>query len=179
MSRLVRFRLPRALRVAVLGGVLFGAALAVAARAAEAQIVTTGSGTATMTVIAPVAVVVTRGLDFGHSPASANGTYTQATSSYAGTFNITGEPNSTVNLSFTLPGSLTGPGTAIPLYGWELAFGPTTAFGTTSTPTGTPTPFTLSGAGGLYFGVGAKTNTLSGQALGHYSGTVSITVAYP
>jgi hypothetical protein len=141
----------------------------------------TGTGTASATVIQPIAISQTTGLDFGKF--SATGTVGTVVMSTAGArsatggvslssmaagaaaaFVVTGEPNATYTITLpATPATLTSGANTM------------TADTFTSNPVGTGT---LTGAGTQTINVGATLNVGATQAPGTYTGTYSVTVDY-
>ena len=114
--------------------------------------VTNGGGTVT---IAPGGTV------------SAPGGFTVSGVTSAGKFHVTGKQNCAVSISF-LAGSLTGPGTAMPI-------------GNFTNNAGASPSLNIIGAGSLGsldFSVGADLTVNSNQTGGSYSGTYTVTVIY-
>jgi hypothetical protein len=94
---------------------------------------------------------------------SAPGGFVLSGAPTAGLFHVTGSNNCAVVISFTA-GSLTGPGTAMPLGNFTTNAG--------ANPTLQPP------AGQLDFNVGADLSVNAGQLGGNYSGTYTVTVIY-
>jgi hypothetical protein len=99
-----------------------------------------------------------------------------------GRFEITGEPTQSINVTFTLPTTLLGPGGDL----LDVAFGATDgkvlATGTTTVnstfdPT-VPQAIAIDGGGDLWIGIGGSATTRPDQADGFYTGTITLTVAY-
>jgi hypothetical protein len=99
-----------------------------------------------------------------------------------GRFEVTGEPTQSVNVTFTLPTTLLGPGGDL----LDVAFGATDgkvlATGTTTVnSTFDPTVTQLipiDGGGDLWIGIGGSATTRPDQTDGFYTGTVTLTVSY-
>ena len=94
---------------------------------------------------------------------SAPGGFVLSGAPTAGVFHVTGSNNCAVVISFTA-GSLTGPGTAMPLGNFTTNAG--------ANPTLQPP------GGQLDFNVGADLSVNAGQLGGNYSGTYTVTVIY-
>jgi len=165
--------MPKYLTLALASG------LAVAATAAQAQ-VNSASITATATVQAPINVSAVANLDFqnvfpGVSKAVAVGDPT------AGRWSVTGQTSTPVTLTFTLPTNLVSAGNQLPIGTWtgnhNTAATPT---GTSFTPSGTPTPATLSAGavGELFVFIGATVTPAANQPGGVYQAGVTLTVVY-
>ncbi len=142
-----------------------------------------GTGTATATVIAPIAISdSTADLAFGKFAASTGGTVVMApagtrtatgavvlstvTPGNAASFNVTGDNNATY--AITLPGTATITHT-------DTINNMSVGTFTSSLPLGVGT---LSGAGAETVTVGGTLTVASGQAAGAYTGTFSVTVEY-
>jgi Mat/Ecp fimbriae major subunit len=110
--------------------------------------VTNGGGTVTMAANGTV---------------TAPGGFTVTGITAPGTFLVTGTNNCVVTISF-VAGSLTGPGTAMPIQNFTTDAG--------ASPTLAPP------GGALTFNVGADLVVNSGQLGGSYSGTYTVTVIY-
>lgn len=110
--------------------------------------VTSGGGTVTMATTGIV---------------SPPGGFTVSGITNAGSFHVTGTNNCTVSISF-IAGSLTGPGTAMPIQNFTTNAGPT--------PTLAPS------GGALDFNVGADLVVNPNQVGGTYNGTYTVTVIY-
>lgn len=174
MSRVHRFTAASA-ALALLG-------LSGLTRSAAAQITATTSVNATAFVqgLAPLTAAGVQTLDFGTVNAGTSGSIT-APSTNAGRFNIAGEFNRAVFVTFTTPTVLTSAAAAtIPIsFGgsdgllWNAAY---TTF-TTFNPNGTFAT-SLDGAGNLIIGIRGTVNPPLGTATGNYTGTVTLTVDY-
>ncbi len=153
------------------------AILSLGAVTAQAQ-VNNASVNATANVLQPINVTGAKDLDFGSVLPGL--TYTVATNDGgAGQFDIAGEPSKNVNLTFTLPGSLSGPGANIPLSNWvaEDVSGPAT--GASYTPVdGVPHASALDAGGVLNVYVGAQITPAANQGAGAYSAGITLTVDY-
>ena len=138
------------------------------------------NATAFVSGVAPLTAAGVHDLDFGNVNA---GQVKQPTSlsADAGRFNISGQPNTPVTVSFVLPAVLTGAGSStIP-----ITFGGTDGLNWTSYPTTFVTfnpnaPFLVntSGAGNLTIGISGTVSPPTGTTTGNYTGVVPLTVAY-
>jgi len=149
--------------------------------AAFAQVGSSATATASAfaKVITPITITKTADLNFGTIISGPAGTVTVTPAGVetaagasivspnpnvsAAQFNVTGEPSTAYSIS--LPSSIT------------ISNGAQTMtvdnFSSTPTPNGL-----LSGLGAQSLQVGARLNVLANQAVGSYSGTFSVTVAY-
>jgi hypothetical protein len=153
----------------------------VAAGAAQAQ---TANIQATATVATPLTLTAGTALDFGAVFPGFTRTINPLTSTSAGTFHLVGEAGAQVSLTFTLPATLTGPGSPL-----TMTYGATAAtYGTTATQ-GSSTPFNPATAGYLvnlaaggsgtgYVWVGGSVTPPAGQTAGAYAGTITLGAAY-
>jgi hypothetical protein len=95
-------------------------------------------------------------------------------------FSVSGEASTAVTYSFALPTNLTNAGNNLPIGTWtghrNTIASP--AGGTNFTPSASSTGATLSGAGALFFYVGATVTPPSNLPAGTYTGTVTLTVSY-
>lgn len=161
---------------------LTGIAIAGLASSAEAQNTAVASINATANVsgVAPLTAAGVNDLNFGNVTA---GTPKSPTSPSAdgGRFNISGQPNNPVSVTFTLPTVLTGGGgSTIP-----ITFNNTdglnwTNFPIASSPFNPNVPFftTLSPTGTLVIGILGTVSPPLATTTGTYTGTVTLTVAY-
>ena len=151
------------------------------AKPVEAQSSATASISAIASVlgVAPLTATGVNDLDFGTVPAGTPST-PASLAAQAGRFDITGEPTSTVFVTFTLPTDLTGAGGTIP-----IAFGATdglewapfpTAF-TNFDPT-VPYVTAIDGTGNLTIGISGTVSPPAGTTTGDYTGTIVLNVAY-
>jgi hypothetical protein len=130
--------------------------------------------------IAPLTAAGVNDLNFGVALAGTPKT-PASLSADAGRFNISGEPNTPVTVSFTLPTVLTGAGSAtIPITfatvdGLEWAGFPGTH--TTFNPNA-PHLTSTDVAGSLIIGISGTVSPPVGSTTGNYSGTIVLTVAY-
>ncbi len=155
------------------------ALIALAATSAQSQ-TNNASIQATASVQTPINVVGDANLVFGNVFPGLAKTIA-VTDAGAGHFSATGQATANVDLTFSLPGTLSdGSGNTMPIGTWtghhnnaNLATG-----GTDFTPSGTPTSTQLSGSGQKYVFIGATVSPATNQAAGSYSGQVSMTVVY-
>jgi spore coat protein U-like protein len=99
----------------------------------------------------------------------------------AGRFDATGQASANVNMTFTLPASLAGPGgNTLTIGSWAGCTNPTnttvscTAFVPAATAVGTQ----FGNPGNLFIWIGATVSPTPTQAAGSYTGTVQLTLAY-
>ena len=160
------------LTLAALGLVVAGAATA------QAQGVN-GSLTATANVQSPITVAGSQNLLFGNVFPGINKTIL-ATDPTAGLFSVTGQASTAVTYSFALPTNLTNGGNNLPINTWTGVHNTTASQvgGTAFTPSGVAAGGSLSGAGALYFYIGATVVPPSNLPAGTYTNTVTLTVSY-
>jgi hypothetical protein len=137
------------------------------------------SATVTATVQQPITVTKNNDLSFGtvfpgvdkSIPVTAGG---------AAKFTVAGQASTPVNLTFTIPATITSGGNNLALASWSGHHATTdvTSGGTTFTPSASATTATLSGSGALYLYVGATAQPTASQAAGSYSGNMTMTVVY-
>ncbi|HYT04712.1 MAG TPA: DUF4402 domain-containing protein [Gemmatimonadales bacterium] len=155
-------------------------ALTVLATVAQAQ-TNNASIQATATVQQPINVTGDAALAFGNVFPGVAKTVAP-TDAAAGHFTVTGQASANVNLTFTLPGSLSdGSGNTLPIATWQAIHNNTnvTAGDTSFTPSAGLTSTTLDATTGKrYLFIGATVSPASNQAAGAYSGTVTMTVVY-
>ena len=152
---------------------------------AGAQMNVSASLTATAEVIAPLAITVTHGLDFGKMLVSTTKTITPKDGT-GGHFELSGQGGSTITVNLLMPSDLKpATGANMPITGWNyIASESSLLTGTAVTfAANTNAPFTAtfqSGTGStkMYFGVGATVQASASQSLGVYTGTGQITAAY-
>lgn len=153
------------------------AILAVSASSASAQ---SDDILVTANVFQALTVSGTNNLAFGNVFPGVNKTVAPADAG-SGRFSITGQASVPVDLTFTLPGSLSdGGGNTLPIANWDGLHNTANVTGgaTGFTPSGTATTVNLSGAGQLFIFIGAQVQPAGNQAAGSYQGTVTLTVAY-
>lgn len=151
-------------------------ALGIITTQAPAQ--TSASLNATATVQAPLAVRAISDLVFGNVFAGGTKTVLSANGAAggAGRWELTGEPNLGVSLTFTLPSQLTGAGTPIPISSFNAMLTGSPSFGVVS---GTAYSGALgsSSSGSMVVNIGATIAPPVGSA-GSYSASIVLTVAY-
>lgn len=147
--------------------------LATAAQAQSANINVTANVFQAMTVTGA------RTLDFGNVFPGVNKAIAVSDAT-SGRFDLTGQASANVNLTFTLPATLTSGANSMPIGTWTGCTAPTnsTAGCTAFTPSGTPSASAFSGAGALFVWVGGTVSPAAAQAAGTYTGTVTLTAAY-
>ena len=132
----------------------------------------------TANVQVPITVTGAQDLDFGNVIQGVPSTIAAA-SAQAGRFDVTGSPSTPVSLSFALPANLVSGGNNLPIGSWTGTHNTTNSpAGTGFTPSGAATVATTSGTGNLFVFVGATVSPAPAQALGLYTGTVTLTVVY-
>ena len=151
--------------------------LSLAASAAQAQ---SANITATAVVFQAMTVTGARTLDFGNVfPGVAKSIAVAAATS--GRFDLTGQASANVNVSFTLPATLSDGGVnTLPIGSYTGCTNATntTAGCTVFTPSAATTATAFSGAGALFVWVGGTVTPGAAQAAGTYNGTVTLTAAY-
>lgn len=152
---------------------------------AHAQSTASGSMAVNAIVVNPLALVVTRPLDFGRLLTSTTKTIAP-TGVTSGRFQLIGESGSAVTVTLSMPSQLNPTtGTNLPITGWTYAIGNTPAIGGTPVAfnAGTSDPIAVSfqtgtGTTTIYFGIGATITASAAQTTSVYSGTGQITAAY-
>lgn len=138
------------------------------------------------TVLLPLSLTITAGMDFGKLVAGA-GKSIQPTAIGAGRAEIVGSGGAPVIVAITMPASLTlSGGTAtLPAMAWSYAMGPDAALAAApgvafDAGIERDVPVTLPGTGTarLYVGIGATVQAAPDQAPGVYAGTGRISVFY-
>ena len=137
------------------------------------------SATVTATVQQPVTVTKANDLSFGNVFPGLNKTIATADAG-AANFVVAGQASTPVNLTFSLPTTLSSSGNTMPVNSWTGVHNTTASptGGSAFTPSATPTSATLHTNGSLYLYVGATAAPGSTQAAGTYSGTMTLTVVY-
>jgi hypothetical protein len=163
---------PSALRLALV-------VLASLSGAASAQAQNDASATVTATVQQPITVTKNNDLSFGSVFPGIDKSIA-VTAGGAAKFTVAGQASTPVNLTFTIPGTITSGGNNLTLASWTGHHATTdvTTGGTTFTPSPSATSATLSGTGALFVYVGATAQPTSTQAAGSYSGSMTMTVVY-
>ncbi|MGD9522886.1 MAG: DUF4402 domain-containing protein [Gemmatimonadales bacterium] len=155
---------------------MLAAAMLLGAGAVSAQ---SASITARANVFTPLVVTGAQDLDFQNVFPGAAKTVGVAAPS-AGRFDITGQANAPVSLTFALPTNLTNGGNTLPIGSWtgcRNATNTATAC-TTLTPSATATNASFGAAGTMFVFVGGTVTPAPSQSAGVYTGTVQLTVAY-
>jgi len=137
------------------------------------------SATVSADVQQPITVSKTNDLTFGNVFPGLSASI-PVTSSSAAAFSIQGQAGANVNLTFTLPSTLSSGGNTLPVANWVARRNTTnsSASGTDFTPSSSATAAVLSGTGALYVFVGATAQPTVSQAAGTYTGTATMTVVY-
>jgi uncharacterized protein DUF4402 len=163
---------PSALRLAVV-------TLASLCSAAAAQAQNNASATVTATVQQPITVTKNNDLSFGSVLPGIDKSIA-VTAGGAAKFTVAGQASTPVNLTFTIPATITSSGNNLALANWTGHYATTdvTSGGTTFTPSASATSATLSGSGALYVYVGATAQPTSSQPAGSYTGSMTMTVVY-
>lgn len=154
------------------------AALVLTGTALQAQ-TNNASITATASVQTPINVVGAQQLNFGNVFPGVNKTVAATDLANAGRFDVTGQANTPVTLSFTLPATLSSGGNTMPIVSYTGVHAQNNAQtgGSGFAPASGATP-TLNGAGALWVWVGAQVQPATNQAAGVYTGSVVMTVVY-
>ena len=137
------------------------------------------SATVTAAVQQPITVTKDNDLSFGNVFPGIDKSIA-VTAGGAAKFTVAGQASTPVNLTFTLPATITSSGNNLTLANWTGHHATTdvTTGGTTFTPSASATSATLSTSGAMYVYVGSTAQPTSTQAAGSYSGTMSMTVVY-
>ena len=135
--------------------------------------------TATASVQTPINVVGAQQLSFGNVFPGVNKTINASDLSNAGRFDVTGQANAPVTLSFTLPATLSSGGNTMPIVSYAGVHAQNNAQtgGTAFAPVSGATP-TLNGSGALWVWVGAQVQPATNQVAGVYTGSITMTVVY-
>ena len=135
--------------------------------------------TATASVQTPINVVGAQPLSFGNVFPGVNKTVAATDLTNAGRFDVTGQANSPVTLSFTLPATLSSAGNTMPIVSFTGVHAQNNlqTGGTAFSPVAGATP-SLNGTGGLWVWVGAQVQPATNQAAGVYTGSITMTVVY-
>jgi hypothetical protein len=154
------------------------AALTLRGTALQAQ-TNNASITATASVQTPINVVGAQQLNFANVFPGVNKTVAATDLVNAGRFDVTGQANTPVTLSFTLPATLSSGGNTMPIVSYTGVSAPDNAqtAPTAFTPASGATP-TLNGSGALWVWIGAQVQPATNQAAGVYTGSVTMTVVY-
>lgn len=137
------------------------------------------SATVTATVQQPITVTKNNDLSFGSVFPGVNKSVA-VTAAGAAKFTTAGQASTPVNLTFTIPATIASGGNTMPLSTWvghysvlDLPTG-----GTSFTPSASATSATLSATGNLYVYLGATAEPATTQAVGSYTGNMTMTVVY-
>ena len=131
----------------------------------------------------PLRVLGVRGLTFGSLIAGAPSSVLRTDPARSGQFDITAQNGEVILVSFSLPSAMTGPGGAsLPLmfsgtdagFSQEQTIGDQVAFDPRTTYLGT-----MSRQGRASIFLGGSAMPAFNQPPGDYSGTVTLTIAYP
>ncbi len=154
---------------------MLAAGLAVGASALQAQNATIS---VTATVLSQLTAAAGNPLAFGNVTPGVAKTVAAAAAA-AGSFNLTGQNNQGVQVSFTLPTNLTSGANTLPIGTWTGLYNTVnTQAGTAFTPSAGGQNATLSGAGRLFLWLGATVTPAAAQTAGSYTGTVVLNVVY-
>lgn len=149
--------------------------LALTATAGQAQ---SGTIQATATVLSAITVTGAVPLAFGNvTPGVAKTVGVVG----GGRFDLVGQAGANVNLSFTLPGTLTSGGNNLVIGTWtgyHNTANDATTGGTGFTPSASATASQFSAGGNLYVFIGGTVTPTPGQAAGTYTGNVVLNAAY-
>lgn len=152
---------------------------------AHAQATASGSMAVNATVVCPLALVVSRSLDFGRLLTSTSKTIAP-TATTSGQFKLIGQGGSAVTVTLSMPSQLNpATGSNLPITGWTYVVSNSPALGGTpvSFNSGTSDPIavsfdTFNGSTNIYFGIGATVTASAAQSTSAYTGTGQITAAY-
>lgn len=130
-------------------------------------------------VLQPVTVVGSRNLAFGDVFPGVNKTI-PVQGGNSGRFQVTGEVNAPISLTFTLPANLANGTNLLPIGSWVGRHNTTSnaATGVAFTPSGTATNTTLSAAGIRWVYISGTVMPSANQAAGGYIAIATLTVAY-
>lgn len=165
-------RCPWSMRLA-----LSAVALATAARPGHAQ--NNASASVTATVQQPITVTKNNDLSFGNVFPGVNKAIA-VTAGGAAKFTVAGQASTPVNLTFTLPATITSSSNNLTINSWTGQYNTSDSptGGTTFTPSTSATSATLASDGSLFVYVGANAAPTASQAAGSYSGSMTMTVVY-
>ena len=137
------------------------------------------SADVTATVQQPITVTKNSDLSFGSVFPGLDKSIA-VTAGGAAKFTVSGQASTAVNLTFSLPSTITSGGNSMTVGTWVGHFSGTdqTTGGTAFTPGASATAATLSGTGALFVYVGATVQPTVSQASGSYSGSMTMTVVY-
>lgn len=131
----------------------------------------------TASVQQPITVVAANALAFGNVFPGVAKAIPLASPS-AGRFDVTGQANAPVNMTFVVPANLTLGANNLPITFTGSWNGINDPAGTAFTPSAAATAATFSATGTLFVFVGGTVTPVVSQAPGGYSGTVQMTVVY-
>lgn len=164
---------------AIMRSAVAAVALLVLGAAAHAQS-NNASIQATADVQQPINVAGAADLAFGNVFPGLNKTIA-VTDPSAGRWNVNGQASANVELTFSLPASLSDGTNPLAIGTYTGHWNNTAASpsgGTSFTPSGAATSAVLGAAGELYVYIGATVSPTSTQPAGSYSGSLSMTVVY-
>lgn len=153
------------------------AALLCLTAAGEAQAAGIG---ATARVLRVITVTGARTLAFGNVLPGVARTVGVAAGT-SGRFTLRGQNGANVNLSFTLPSSLTSGANTLPIGAWTgfvNRVNNTGGTGSAFTPSAAATAAAFSPSGRLFVFIGGTVTPVANQAAGNYTGTITLTAAY-
>ena len=146
-----------------------------------AAVAQTNSATiqATALVQQPINVTGARDLAFGNVFPGVNKAI-PVTDPNSGRWDVVGQANANVQLTFTLPATLSDGTNTMPIASYAAHHNTSNSpsGGTSFTPSGAPTNAVLSGTGALWVFIGATVSPATNQPAGSYSGSLSMTVVY-
>jgi len=165
----------------VLTSVSAAVALSLSLTAVGAAQSASGSINATALVRQPISISAGQNLDFGIVLQGTPKTIA-STAAAAGRFDATGTASANVNVAFTLPATLASGANTLPIGTWTGCYNATAnsngAGCTAIANLAATTPAAFGGAGNLWVFVGATVTPAAAQAVGNYSGTVTMTLTY-
>jgi len=134
---------------------------------------------ATAVVQQPINVTGARDLGFGNVFPGINKAI-PVTDPNSGRWDVVGQANANVQLTFTLPATLSDGANTMPIASYDAHHNTSNSpsGGTNFTPSGAPTSAALSGTGALWVFIGATVSPATNQAAGSYTGSLSMTVVY-
>jgi hypothetical protein len=152
------------------------AGLALSANVLAAQSATIN---ATATVLSPITVTGANPLAFGNVTPGVAKTIA-ASASTAGLFTVAAANTTPIAVTFTLPGTLTGPGAPMPMSAWTGLWNQANnqGAGTAFTPSAVALNQTTSATGGFFVWVGATVTPAAVQTAGAYTGVITMNVVY-
>lgn len=134
---------------------------------------------ATAVVQQPINVTGARDLAFGNVFPGVNKSI-PVTDPNSGRWDVAGQANANVQLTFNLPATLSDGTNTMPIGTYAAHHNTSNAptGGTDFTPSAAPANATLSGTGGLFVFIGATVSPATNQPAATYSGLLSMTVVY-